>query len=214
MKYLPLRKIPAVLFFAFLICQTAYATPWAEKQTYGEKVSGKFLFGLRNSLLGWTAIFTEPWDSKYVLKKSEWEGFCDGVAKSVFYTANGLVHLVTFPVPVDFPDVGAGALPNLGKKGPPKPWEVHGKSKYRAVPAGNVVTPEGTAPRTVPEMPLPPAQTPDDYESSRKPALRSPVMQPASAVQTTVMAQPAAQTPPAAVPAQTQQPVDVSSRIK
>lgn len=123
MSSLSMKKTFAILLSLFLICQTAYASPWAEKESYGGKVLGKFLFGLKNATLGWTEIFTEPQEYKFKLQRSEWEGFCNGMAKAVFYTANGLIHLATFPIPVDFPNMGEGTLPSLGKKGPPKPWE-------------------------------------------------------------------------------------------
>jgi len=132
MKLLSMKKTFAIPLAAFLICQTAYASPWAEKKSYGEKTAGKFLFGLKNATLGWTEIFTEPQEHKYQLQRAEWEGLCNGISKSVFYTANGLIHLATFPIPVDFPDMGEGTLPSLGKKGPPKPQETNGTEDANA----------------------------------------------------------------------------------
>jgi hypothetical protein len=61
--------------------------------------------------LGWTAIFTETVKYDYYLEKRKgWEGFCYGISKSVLYTATGAIQLVTFPIPVDFPDIGEGVL--------------------------------------------------------------------------------------------------------
>lgn len=135
----PVKKILAVLLCALLSSPAVYASPWAEKQTYGGKTAGKFLFGLKNSLLGWTAIFTQPADHKYDLKKTAWEGMCNGIAETLLFTGTGLLHLATFPIPADIPDIGNGVLPDLGKKkGPPKPWEVNGRSKYQIVPASEV----------------------------------------------------------------------------
>lgn len=209
MTSLSVKRSCSVLLCTLLVCQAAYASPWAEKQGYGEKTAGKFLFGLKNSLLGWTEIFTEPWDSKYDLKKSEWEGFCDGIAQSIFYTANGLIHLATFPVPVDFPDMGAGTLPGLGKKGTPKPWEVHGKSKYRVVPAEEVTeTKPAVSSRALPVQP-PPAQTPAAYASSYQtvPPAPASVNRIVAVSQTIVPPQQAAAEP-------LQESTDISSRIK
>ncbi len=64
-------------------------------------------------------MFKESKDTKY---NTEWEGFCTGIARSVFYTGSGLIQLVTFPIPVDFPDVGTGIYfppsgpPNFAKR--------------------------------------------------------------------------------------------------
>ncbi len=90
------------------------ASPWSQNPTYKSKAKGKLGYGLKNSLLGWTAIFIEPYQPKY---GKPWEGFCVGIAQSVFYTASGLIQLVTFPIPVDFPDVGRGIhIPEAEKK--------------------------------------------------------------------------------------------------
>ncbi len=101
-----------ILLIAFtLIALPGWASPWAEGETYGEKTCGKFVFGAKNLLLGWTALFTEPVKYGYYLEKKEsWEGFCHGISKTVLYTATGAIHLVTFPIPVDFPDMGEGVL--------------------------------------------------------------------------------------------------------
>lgn len=91
----------------FLLCspQSAQASPWAEHQGYFSKTGGKFLFGLRNSLLSWAAPWTEANEPVY---RREWEGFCVGIGKTVVYTAAGLIQLATFPIPLDFPNVGLG----------------------------------------------------------------------------------------------------------
>ena len=134
------RFLALALLLMIALAPSAVATPWAEKEGYGEKTKGKLAFGLRNTFLGWTEMFSEPKRYKFDLNKSEWEGFCMGISKFVFYTADGLIQLATFPIPVDFPDFGEGAVPDLGKKkeGPPKPWEVHGKSRYSVIPASEV----------------------------------------------------------------------------
>jgi len=84
---------------------SASATPWAKNPTYASKTGGKLAFGLTNTLLGWTTMFVEAKQPEY---KTDWEGFCVGISRSIFNTAAGLVQLATFPVPVDFPDVGRG----------------------------------------------------------------------------------------------------------
>lgn len=107
-----MKKISSFLFLSlFFLTQVCGASPWAEGETYGEKAGGKAVFGLKNTLLGWTAIFTETVKYDYYLEKKEgWEGFCYGISKSVLYTATGAIQLVTFPIPVDFPNLGEGVL--------------------------------------------------------------------------------------------------------
>ena len=77
-------------------------------------MKGKLGYGLKNFLLGWTAMFIEPYQPRY---GKPIEGFCVGIAQTVVYTANGLVHIATFPIPMDFPDVGRGIhIPEVEKK--------------------------------------------------------------------------------------------------
>jgi hypothetical protein len=156
------RFLALALLLMIALAPSAVATPWAEKEGYGEKTKGKLAFGLRNTFLGWTEMFSEPKRYKFDLKKSEWEGFCMGISKFVFYTADGLIQLATFPIPVDFPDFGEGAVPNLGKKkeGPPKPWEVHGKSRYSVIPASEVPATIRVTKAKSPAPVPPPIQTP------------------------------------------------------
>ncbi len=104
-------KFLAFFFAIILTAQTGWTSPWAEGKTYGEKVGGKAIFGAKNLLLGWTSLFTEPVKYGYFLeKKKSWEGLCYGISKTVLYTATGAIHLVTFPIPVDFPNMGEGVL--------------------------------------------------------------------------------------------------------
>ena len=110
-------SLAVVMVIAALIAgapPVSAASPWAQNPTYGSKVKGKFNYGLKNTLLGWTAMFIEPYQPKY---GKRWEGFCVGAAQSVFYTASGLIQLVTFPIPADFPDIGPGIhIPEAEKK--------------------------------------------------------------------------------------------------
>ena len=88
----------------------AFASPWAEKEGYFPKTAGKLEFGLKNSLFGWGAVFTEPYKPIYQQPggKKPWEGFWVGIARAIVYTGNGLIHLATFPIPVDVPNIGHG----------------------------------------------------------------------------------------------------------
>jgi len=77
-------------------------SPWTEKTTYGDKMTGKLDFGLRNLLGGWTELITEP-KAAYDSKGNILYGVGRGVYNSIMYTLGGAVHLVTFPVPIDVP---------------------------------------------------------------------------------------------------------------
>lgn len=90
------------------------ASPWVDKTTYGDKISGKFTFGLTNTLLGWVDLFYEP--NRYQNEgKNVWSGVGKGLVDTVANTVGGAFHLVTFMIPVDFPlpedgiDLGGGA---------------------------------------------------------------------------------------------------------
>lgn len=93
----------------FLSSTSAQASDWAQESGYCDKTKGKFVYGVKNTLLGWTALFTEPYKAKYQTPPGKpWQGFCVGAARAVVYTASGMIQLVSFPVPVDFPNVGKG----------------------------------------------------------------------------------------------------------
>jgi len=110
-----IKKLAAMTLIALLaIPSAASASPWAKKETYLGKTGGKFLFGLEHSLFSWLQWWPESMEKKY---PKPWNGFCVGIGKSVVYTAAGLVQLATFPVPVDFPDIGDGiGLPKEPRK--------------------------------------------------------------------------------------------------
>ena len=105
------KKIFTLLLLLTLLSQSAWTSPWAKGETYGDKVGGKAVFGMKNLFLGWTALFTEPVKYNYFLEKKEgWEGLCYGISKAVLYTATGAIQLVTFPIPLDLPNIGEGVL--------------------------------------------------------------------------------------------------------
>jgi len=73
-------------------------SPWASGATYGEQAWGKLGFGLKNLLLGWTELITEPFEQKNVL------GIGQGLGNAVMDTVGGLLHTATAPVTsVDVP---------------------------------------------------------------------------------------------------------------
>jgi len=102
--------VSVVMLTLFSSGSAASASTWAQKSGYWAKTGGKFSFGLKHSFLSWVSMFFEANEPQY---QKEWQGFCVGLGKTVVYTASGLVQLATFPVPVDFPDIGLGLhVPN------------------------------------------------------------------------------------------------------
>lgn len=104
-----------VMFVIFALLATpafaAYETSsWTTETTYKDKTLAKFGFGLKNTLLGWTEIFTEPYDAKKAGKCCI-TGFGKGLYHGITDTILGVVHLVTFPVPVDIKLPEGGVYP-------------------------------------------------------------------------------------------------------
>jgi len=98
--------MPNVAFAGGTDCEFK-ASPWVEKTSYGDKMTGKLEFGLKNLLGGWTAIFSTP--TKFQNEgKNVYLGTAKGLVKSVIYTVGGALHTLTFPIPIDVP------LPNGG----------------------------------------------------------------------------------------------------
>ena len=97
-----MKKIMSlVVVLSMLLAPLAFAaSPWVDGKTYGEKVSGKLGYGLTNTLLGWTKLFTTP--NQYSNeKKNVWQGVGQGLVDTCVTTVLGAVQLVTFPIPAD-----------------------------------------------------------------------------------------------------------------
>jgi len=78
-------------------------SPWADEADYGAQACGKLKYGLKNTLLGWTELVTEPKaamaDGENVLV-----GLGRGVKNGVLTTVGGAAHAITFPIPaIDVP---------------------------------------------------------------------------------------------------------------
>ena len=97
-----------IAVFAILTSGVAQAaSPWTEGKTYQEKVVQKLDFGFKNTLGGWTKIFTEAQAGDPNCKckvGSTLKGLGRGVVYAVADTLGGILHLVTFPFPqIDVP---------------------------------------------------------------------------------------------------------------
>ncbi|MBI3087897.1 MAG: hypothetical protein HYY91_03320 [Candidatus Omnitrophica bacterium] len=73
------------------------ASPWTSEVGWSNRAGGKFVFGLKNALLGWADLFTEP---KEAIDGGGnfFVGLGYGVKDAVENTLGGVVHVVTFPL--------------------------------------------------------------------------------------------------------------------
>jgi hypothetical protein len=97
-----MKKIMSlVIVLSMLLAPLAFAaSPWVDGKTYGEKVSGKLGYGLTNTVLGWTKLFTTP--NQYSNeKKNVWQGVGQGLVDTCVTTVLGAVQLVTFLITAD-----------------------------------------------------------------------------------------------------------------
>ena len=97
-----MKKIMSlVVVLSMLLAPMAFAaSPWVDGKTYGEKVAGKLGYGLTNTCLGWTKLFSTPNDYSSA-GKNVWQGIGQGLVDTVVTTVLGAVQLVTFPIPAD-----------------------------------------------------------------------------------------------------------------
>ncbi len=104
------KKILAVMLMMVLAQPAGVfaASPWTSAESYGDKVTGKLDFGLKNLLGGWTELYTEPADAWNAKDESVPVAMGRGIANAVVYTIGGLIHTATFLIPVDVP------IPNNG----------------------------------------------------------------------------------------------------
>lgn len=99
-----MKKILSLaLVLSMVLAPIAFAgSPWADEKTYGERTAGKLGYGLTNTVLGWTKIFTTPNDYASA-GKNVWAGVGQGLIDGAVTTFVGAVHLITFPIPADLP---------------------------------------------------------------------------------------------------------------
>ena len=73
------------------------ASPWTAEAGWSAKAVGKLGFGVKNLLLGWTELFTEPKEASSE-SRSVLGGLGTGLVNAVADTLGGALHLVTFPI--------------------------------------------------------------------------------------------------------------------
>ena len=73
------------------------ASPWTHEMGYSNRAMSKLGFGVKNVLLGWTELFTEPKEASQngdnVLM-----GIGKGLKNGLEQELGGVVHVVTFPI--------------------------------------------------------------------------------------------------------------------
>lgn len=91
---------------AALLCapiSASAASPWASEADYGAKAVGKLKYGVKNTLLGWTSLFTTPYEATQA-GDNVLVGIVQGLWNGVGQTVGGAAHAVTFPIPaIDIP---------------------------------------------------------------------------------------------------------------
>jgi len=100
-----MKKIVSLMvLFTMLLAPMAFAapSPWTAEKTYGEKTVGKLGYGLTNTLMGWTKLFSTPYEYSNE-SKNVWAGVGQGVVDLVVTTVLGAAQLVTFPIAADIP---------------------------------------------------------------------------------------------------------------
>lgn len=89
--------------FAFLAVPLALAleakqaSPWTSETTNQGRITSKLEFGFKNTLAGWTEIFSEPYDA-WQEKGNVLKGVGRGLCNAVYDTVGGILHLATFPL--------------------------------------------------------------------------------------------------------------------
>ena len=98
------KIISLVVLFSMLLAPMAFAaaSPWTEEKTYGERAVGKLGYGLTNTVLGWTKLFSTP-NEYAAANKNVWSGVGQGLIDTAVTTVLGAAQLVTFPIAADIP---------------------------------------------------------------------------------------------------------------
>ena len=106
-----LKRMGIVVVVAALVAAPSLAfagdmaggSPWAQETGYANQVKGKLVYGVKNVLLGWTELFSQPY-SDAQNGENVLVGIGKGVWNAVGQTIGGALHVVTFPIPaIDVP---------------------------------------------------------------------------------------------------------------
>lgn len=93
-------KILQTIILLLLFSSQAFAaSPWTQEVGYGDRVSGKVVYGMANLWGGWISLFYEPINAHHQNQNIAL-GVGKGVAYGVVETLGGLAHLLTAPITV------------------------------------------------------------------------------------------------------------------
>jgi len=102
-------KVFVVILAVSALSTSAFAaSPWTEETTYGEQAKAKLAFGVKNLLLGWTDLFSEP-EQYHADGRNVFAGIGKGMVDLVTNSVGGILHIVTFPITsldIPLPDNG------------------------------------------------------------------------------------------------------------
>ena len=89
--------------YTLSLTKDSTASPWTSEAGWSNRAMGKLGFGLKNLLLGWTELFTEP-HKEMQSGGNFFKGVGIGLKDAVENELGGAVHVLTFPVTgVDVP---------------------------------------------------------------------------------------------------------------
>ena len=94
------KRIGLLVIGVALLCapvMASAASEWASGATYSDQVGGKLKYGLVNTLLGWTSLFSTPYEATQA-GDNLFVGLGQGLWNGVGQTIGGVLHLVTFPI--------------------------------------------------------------------------------------------------------------------
>ena len=81
-----------------LSCSEQYTpSAWTSEMGYGTRAAQKLIFGVKNLLVGWVDLFTEPNEARQA-GTSLLTGIGAGVKDAILNELGGAIHLVTFPI--------------------------------------------------------------------------------------------------------------------
>ena len=72
-------------------------SPWTREFGYVDQVKEKFIFGGKNTLLGWLELYNEPRDAVRTHQNVA-QGLGRGLLNTIGDTVGGVLHLATFPI--------------------------------------------------------------------------------------------------------------------
>lgn len=101
------QKILVVIMILMLVSTPVFAalgnygpSEWTERDTKTEKIIGKFGFGAKNMLMGWSEILYHPYAAG-----NQGENIIEGAVVGMRYgladTVGGILQFVTFPLAWD-----------------------------------------------------------------------------------------------------------------